>query len=111
LAEPFRDSDNGGLYCVYLARCSDDSFYCGIALDPHKRLIQHNEGKGSRYTASRRPVVLEFSTECRFTRAEAQAIEVKTKKQRRVVKRQYLERAQNNARKREKEQDPKNSTG
>ncbi|GAB6280428.1 MAG: hypothetical protein STSR0007_05000 [Thermovirga sp.] len=91
---PCRDSNNGDLYCVYLARCSDGSFYCGIALDPHRRLRQHNEGKGSRYTASRRPVVLEFATECRFTRAEAQVIELGTKRQCRIAKRLYLERAE-----------------
>lgn len=94
MARPCRDSNNGDLYCVYLARCSDGSFYCGIALDPDRRLKQHNEGKGSRYTASRRPVVLEFATECRFTRAEAQALEMKTKRQCRVIKRPYLEKAE-----------------
>jgi len=91
---PSRNSDNGRLYCVYLLRCADDTFYCGIALDPHRRLIQHNDGKGSRYTASRRPVVLEFATECRFTRAEAQVLEVETKRQSRCAKRSYLEMAE-----------------
>ncbi|MDO9508459.1 MAG: GIY-YIG nuclease family protein [Thermovirgaceae bacterium] len=107
MAEPCRDSNNGGLYCVYLARCSDGSYYCGIALDLQKRLRQHNEGKGSRYTASRRPVVLEFSTECRFTRAEAQVIEIKTKRQGRVAKRTFLEGTERKAQEPDSEREPK----
>jgi len=30
--------------------------YCGISTDVERRIIQHNAGKGSKYTRSRRPV-------------------------------------------------------
>ncbi len=43
---------------VYLVRCSDNSLYCGIAKDVGKRVGAHNEGKGAKYTRSRRPVRL-----------------------------------------------------
>ena len=44
-------------YCVYILRCSDDTFYTGIALDVDKRLIEHNSSpKGAKYTHARRPV-------------------------------------------------------
>lgn len=47
-------------YFVYLLKCFDGSFYCGIAKDLDKRLKQHNgliKG-GSAYTRSKRPVKL-----------------------------------------------------
>lgn len=43
---------------VYLVRCRDGSLYCGIAKSVEKRIRQHNEGKGAKYTRSRRPVEL-----------------------------------------------------
>lgn len=45
----------------YLARCSDDSLYSGIAVDPVKRMEIHNAGKGARYTRSRLPVSMVYS--------------------------------------------------
>lgn len=83
---------NGDRYCVYLLRCCDGSLYCGIATDLDRRVKQHNEGKGARYTAAHRPVVLEYSTGKWFARAEAQAIELRVKKKRRVEKRPFLEK-------------------
>ena len=43
---------------VYLVRCRDGSLYCGIAKSVEDRVRTHNEGKGSKYTRSRRPVNL-----------------------------------------------------
>jgi len=43
-------------WVVYLVRCSDKSLYCGISNDLENRLIEHNTGKGAKYTRSRRPV-------------------------------------------------------
>ena len=45
-------------WIVYLVRCSDKSLYCGISNDYKNRLIEHNSGKGAKYTRSRRPVKL-----------------------------------------------------
>ena len=47
---------------VYLLRCSDDSLYCGWAVDIPKRLSEHQAGRASRYTRSRLPVELAWST-------------------------------------------------
>lgn len=85
-----------GVYCVYLLRCCDGSLYCGISSDLDRRLKLHNQGKGARYTATHGPVVLEFSTGRRFTRSEAQAVELRVKKMRRDDKRPYLERLEAN---------------
>jgi predicted GIY-YIG superfamily endonuclease len=46
---------------VYILRCSDDSFYVGHTDDLPDRERTHNEGRGARYTAARRPVRLVYS--------------------------------------------------
>jgi len=43
---------------VYLLRCADGSLYCGWTNDLGRRLAAHADGRGARYTASRRPVEL-----------------------------------------------------
>lgn len=45
----------------YLVRCNDDSLYAGITTDVERRVAQHNDGTGARYTRSRGPVRLEHS--------------------------------------------------
>jgi predicted GIY-YIG superfamily endonuclease len=49
---------------VYLLRCADGSLYTGITTDVARRCAQHNAGKASRYTRSRRPVLLEYHESC-----------------------------------------------
>ena len=43
---------------VYMLRCADSSLYTGITKDVKRRCQQHNDGKASRYTRSRRPTRL-----------------------------------------------------
>lgn len=43
---------------VYIVRCSDDTLYTGITVDVERRIKQHNEGKGAKYTRGRGPVAL-----------------------------------------------------
>ena len=45
-------------WCVYVLRCSDRSLYCGITNDLKRRIRQHNNGTGARYTRGRGPVKL-----------------------------------------------------
>jgi putative endonuclease len=45
-------------WSVYLARCADDSLYCGVARDVSARMAAHSAGRGARYTRGRGPVVL-----------------------------------------------------
>lgn len=71
---------SGGDWCVYLLQCADGSLYTGITRDVVRRLRQHN-GEivgGSRYTRSRRPVQLAWSTRV-VCRAEAQRLEASIK--------------------------------
>ncbi len=60
----------------YLARCADGSLYSGSCIDLQAREAKHNEGKGAKYTRSRRPVRViyheEFASLTEARRREAQ---------------------------------------
>ena len=45
---------------VYIVQCADGSFYTGWTTDPERRLREHNAGRGSRYTRTRRPLKLAY---------------------------------------------------
>lgn len=45
-------------WSVYILECADNSLYCGVTTDLEARLHKHNQGTASRYTRSRRPVIL-----------------------------------------------------
>lgn len=48
----------------YLVRCRDGSLYAGITNDLTRRIAQHNDGTGARYTRGRGPVRLEYHEAC-----------------------------------------------
>jgi len=48
-------------FYVYILRCSDNSYYTGYARDIAQRVEEHNRGKASKYTSSRRPVELVYN--------------------------------------------------
>lgn len=45
---------------TYILKCDDGSFYTGWTNNLEKRIKDHNEGKGAKYTKSRRPVTLAY---------------------------------------------------
>lgn len=47
-----------GDWHLYVLECGDGTLYCGITTDVVRRLKQHEEGKGARYTRGRRPLRL-----------------------------------------------------
>jgi putative endonuclease len=55
---PEPDADPATDAWVYLLRCRDGSLYTGWTVDVARRLVRHQAGTASRYTASRRPVTL-----------------------------------------------------
>ena len=57
-------ADAGSVWFCYMLRCSDSSFYVGIAIDVEDRVKRHNWGVGPGYTAKRRPVKLVWSERC-----------------------------------------------
>ena len=78
--------------CVYLLRCADGTLYCGWTNNMEKRLAAHNQGKGAKYTRSRRPVELAYS-ECYATRREAMSREAQIKRMSRQEKLALIEAA------------------
>ena len=66
-------------WSVYILRCADGSLYTGITNRLEARLLTHAEGRGAKYTRSRRPVELVFQ-EARPDRSAAlrREAEIKT---------------------------------
>ena len=56
---------------TYLVQCADGSYYAGWTTDLEARVRAHNNGRGARYTRSRRPVRLVY-WEAQPTRSAAQ---------------------------------------
>lgn len=56
--------DAAAVWFLYILECSDGSLYTGVTTDIDRRLREHQEGTGSRYTRTRRPVVLVHQEEC-----------------------------------------------
>ena len=69
---------NNKKWVVYLVLCSDKSLYCGISNDLKSRVIEHNLGKGAKYTRSRRPVDL-VGISPEMTKSEALKLEYRIK--------------------------------
>ncbi|HUJ57520.1 MAG TPA: GIY-YIG nuclease family protein [Kofleriaceae bacterium] len=74
---------------VYLARCADDTLYCGITNDVPARLAAHNAGKGARYTRTRTPLELLAVRRC-ATRSRALRLEHRVKQLSRAQKQQLV---------------------
>ncbi|MCX5864709.1 MAG: GIY-YIG nuclease family protein [Deltaproteobacteria bacterium] len=71
---------------VYLVRCQDTTFYCGIAKDLARRLEEHNSpDKGAKYTRGRRPVELVYAEQA-ASRAQATQREGEIKRMARAQK-------------------------
>ncbi|NPV43768.1 MAG: GIY-YIG nuclease family protein [Firmicutes bacterium] len=45
---------------VYILECSDATLYTGYTTEPERRVKEHNEGRGAKYTRGRRPVKLVY---------------------------------------------------
>ncbi len=64
---------------LYILRCKDGSLYTGITTNLDVRVKKHNEGKGAKYTAGRRPVKIVYSEACENeAAARKREVEVKT---------------------------------
>ncbi len=48
---------------VYIVKCKDNTFYTGFTTDIERRITEHNNGVGSKYTKGRRPVKLVYLEE------------------------------------------------
>lgn len=51
---------SGNSWFVYILQCKDKTLYTGITNNIDRRLKQHNQGKGAKYTKTRTPVTLVY---------------------------------------------------
>jgi predicted GIY-YIG superfamily endonuclease len=49
------------MYWVYMLRCRDSSLYIGHTNNLLRRVDDHNAGRGARFTAARRPVLVVYT--------------------------------------------------
>ncbi|SHK02784.1 GIY-YIG nuclease family protein [Hespellia stercorisuis] len=75
---------------TYILKCGDGSLYTGWTNNLEKRIIDHNMGKGAKYTRARLPVVLAYYEEFE-TKAEAMRREYAIKHLNREEKLKLLE--------------------
>ena len=77
----------------YVLLCHDNTLYAGYTIDPARRLQEHNDGSGAKYTrvAKRLPVTM-IHQECFSSRSEAMKAEAAFKRLTRRQKEAYLEK-------------------
>ena len=79
-------------WVVYMVRCRDGTFYTGITTDIKRRIDEHNHDnkRGSRYTRTRRPVVIAYLEPCK-NRSIATSRELSIKKLKNAEKQQLAD--------------------
>lgn len=87
------ESEHQQTYFVYLVRCADGTLYTGYTTDIARRLRAHNNGKGAKYTKTRRPVELVYS-ESHATLSDALKREYQIKRLRKSAKHALIGRTE-----------------
>ncbi len=49
-----------GTHYTYILKCSDNSLYTGYTTNVKRRVSEHNNGDGAKYTRGRTPVELKY---------------------------------------------------
>jgi len=57
-------AEQAAVWHLYILECGDGTIYTGVTNDVDRRVRQHQEGKGARYTRTHGPVVLVHMEEC-----------------------------------------------
>ena len=78
MQEKGKGTSNSQPWFVYILRCADGTFYTGITNDLDRRFKMHSNGKGARYTRTRRPLELIYQETLKSrTRALVRECQVK----------------------------------
>jgi len=77
------------VWYVYVARCADDTLYCGIARDVAERIAAHDAGTGARYTRGRGPLQVLLTRRC-LSHGRALRLEYSIKQLSRADKEQLI---------------------
>ena len=81
MADPSRRKQ----HFVYILECADGTLYTGYTTEPERRLAEHNEGSGAKYTRVRLPVKMVYTAAFQ-TRGEAMKEEARIKQLTRAAK-------------------------
>jgi len=76
-------------WVVYILLCKDETLYTGVTKNMDNRLIQHNSGKGAKYTRGRGPVSLLYKEDMK-NQGDALRREMAIKKLNRTKKWQLI---------------------
>lgn len=76
-------------WSVYIVECSDQTLYTGVTSGLERRINEHNNGTGAKYTRQRRPVKLVYS-ESVSDRGTALKRELAIKRMKRDSKRKLI---------------------
>lgn len=68
------------MFCVYILRCADGTYYTGATKDIERRLAEHNAGRAAKYTRMRLPVELHYTESAGENWGETLKLEAKIKK-------------------------------
>ena len=49
------------MFYVYILLCRGGSLYTGISNDPEQRFLEHQKGKGGKYTWSHKPIKILYT--------------------------------------------------
>jgi putative endonuclease len=60
-----RKKKTSPLWTVYILACADGTLYTGITTDLPRRLAQHEQGKGAKYTRGRGPYTMLYTETCK----------------------------------------------
>lgn len=80
-------------YFVYILKCKDGSLYTGITTDLERRLAEHKNGKGAKYTRARKVGEIIYS-ERKRDRSTASRREAEIKNWTRKKKIEFLNKVQ-----------------
>ena len=75
---------------TYILKCSDNTLYTGWTNNLEKRIKDHNDGNGAKYTKPRRPVELVYFEEFE-TKEEAMKREYAIKRLTRIQKEMLIQ--------------------
>jgi len=76
-------------WVLYILECGDGSLYTGITNDLVRRLSQHENGQGAKYTRGRGPFRLAYREKC-IDRSQASKREIEVKSLNRTEKQLLL---------------------
>jgi len=67
------------MWYVYIAQAKTKRYYVGIAINPTKRVRDHNSGKGSRFAVIQGPFHLVYVSPAFLNKSEARKREIQIK--------------------------------